>query len=67
MSYDTVATISQVSSLLFFIALFFAVLIYVFWPGNRRRFDDAQCRALGLNVKKSSNLSAPKTTCEERS
>ena len=66
MSYDTVATISQVSSLLFFIALFLAVLIYVFWPGNRRRFDDAQRRALGLDTKKSGNQSAPTTTCEGR-
>ena len=48
MSYDTVATISQVTSLLFFIALFIGVLIYVFWPGNRQRFDEAQRQALNL-------------------
>ncbi|MEO1282808.1 MAG: cbb3-type cytochrome c oxidase subunit 3 [Pseudomonadota bacterium] len=48
MSYDTVATISQVTSMLMFIALFIAVLVYVFWPGNRQRFDAIQKRALGL-------------------
>ena len=50
MTYDTVATFSQVALLLiFFIALFIGVLIYAFWPGNRRRFDEAQrSRALGF-------------------
>lgn len=48
MTYDTIATFSQVTSLLLFIALFIGVLVYVFWPGNRRRFDDAQHSALGL-------------------
>ncbi|MGI9477789.1 MAG: cbb3-type cytochrome c oxidase subunit 3 [Hyphomicrobiaceae bacterium] len=48
MTYDTVATFSQVTSLLLFIALFIVVLAYAFWPGNRRRFDDIQRRALDL-------------------
>lgn len=48
MTYDTVATVSQVTSLLMFITLFLAVLAYVFWPGNRQRFDDVQKRALNL-------------------
>ncbi len=51
MSYDTVATFSQVTSLLFFIACFIGVLVYVFWPGNKRRFDEAQRRALDLKEK----------------
>ena len=51
MSYDTVATFSQVTSLLFFIGCFLAVLVYVFWPGNKRRFDEAQARALDLKAK----------------
>ncbi len=51
MSYETVATVSQVTSLLFFIGCFFAVLAYVFWPGNKRRFDEAQARALDLATK----------------
>ena len=54
MSYDTVAQFSQVASLLLFIALFLGVIAYAFWPGNRRRFDDAQKRALDLDRKNSS-------------
>lgn len=41
MTYDQVASISQVAALIFFIALFAAVVIYAFWPGNKKRFDDA--------------------------
>ncbi|MGI9410505.1 MAG: cbb3-type cytochrome c oxidase subunit 3 [Hyphomicrobiaceae bacterium] len=67
MSYDTVATISQVASLLFFIALFVAVLVYVFWPGNRRRFDDAQRRALDLDSRKSDESAAQTIKCEGQS
>ncbi len=53
MSYDTVATISQVTSLLFFFALFVGVVAYAFWPGNSRKFDEVQRRALGLEAEKS--------------
>lgn len=53
MTYDTVATISQVLSLLMFIAMFAAVLAYALWPGNRRRFDDAQRSALDLDARPS--------------
>mgnify|MGYP003382804093 CR=1 FL=1 len=49
MSYDTVATFSQVASLLFFIAMFIGVIIYVFWPGNRQKFDEVQRKALDLD------------------
>lgn len=55
MSYDTVATISQVVSLLMFIALFIGVLVYAFWPGNKQRFDKIQHRALGLDKDESRN------------
>ena len=55
MSYDTVATFSQVASLLLFVALFFAVLAYVFWPGNRKRFEKAQRSALHLDEKANGN------------
>ncbi len=50
MSYDTVATISQVLSLLMFITMFIAVLAYALWPGNRERFDAAQRGALDLEA-----------------
>ena len=46
MTYDTVATITQVASLLLFIALFIGVLAYAFWPGSKRRFDEAQRKTL---------------------
>src|SRR5690606_17742137 len=35
MTYDVVAKISQVTSLLLFMALFAGVIAYVFWPGNK--------------------------------
>lgn len=50
MSYDTVATISQVTSLLMFVSMFLAVVAYVFWPGNKRHFDTAQQRALDIEA-----------------
>ena len=51
MTYDVVATLSQVTSLLMFVAMFIAVLAYALWPGNKKRFDDAQKRALDLEEK----------------
>lgn len=50
MSYDTVATISQVTSLLMFIAMFAGVLAYALWPRNGPRFEAAQRRALDLET-----------------
>lgn len=49
MTYDTIATISQVTSLLMFIAMFAAVLVYALWPQNGARFDAAQRSALDLD------------------
>jgi cytochrome c oxidase cbb3-type subunit IV len=57
MTYDTVATISQVVSLLLFIALFLAVLAYALWPRNGPRFEAAQRRALDLDQKAASDRS----------
>ena len=48
MTYDTIATLSQVISLLMFIAMFLAVLAYALWPNNKPRFEEAQRRALDL-------------------
>ena len=53
MSYDTVATVSQVASLLMFVAMFAAVLAYVFWPRNRERLEAAAREALDLADDKS--------------
>ena len=41
MTYEQVAGITQVAALLFFIALFVCVVIYAFWPGNKKRFEEA--------------------------
>jgi len=49
MSYDIVATISQVTSLLMFVAMFAAVVTYAVWPSNGRKLEQAQRRALDLD------------------
>jgi cbb3-type cytochrome oxidase subunit 3 len=49
MTYSTIATISQVVSLLMFIAMFIAVLIYALRPSNGSRFDAIQRRSLDLD------------------
>jgi len=41
MSYEQVASVSQVVALVFFAALFAGVLLYAFWPGNKKRFEQA--------------------------
>jgi cytochrome c oxidase cbb3-type subunit 4 len=48
MGYEAVATVSQVLSLLLFLGLFLAVLVYALRPKNAKRFEDAQRRALDL-------------------
>lgn len=55
MTYETIATISQVTSLLMFIAMFAGVLVYALWPRNGARFDQAQRRALDLDGAKPTN------------
>ena len=49
MTYETVASFSQVSSLLLFIGIFLGVVAYACWPGNRHRFEIAQRQALDLD------------------
>ena len=41
MSYEQVASISQVAALLFFMALFIGIVAYAFWPGNNKKFEEA--------------------------
>jgi cytochrome c oxidase cbb3-type subunit 4 len=55
MTYDTIATLSQVTSLLMFIAMFIAVLAYALWPSNKPRFEEAQRRALDLEHRSSTD------------
>jgi cytochrome c oxidase cbb3-type subunit 4 len=55
MTYETIATLSQVTSLLMFIAMFAAVLAYALWPKNGPRFEHAQRSALDLDRKPSTD------------
>jgi len=41
MTYEQVASITQVIALIFFLILFAGVLLYAFWPGNKKRFEQA--------------------------
>jgi cytochrome c oxidase cbb3-type subunit IV len=41
MTHESVTQISQIVALIFFFALFIGVIVYVFWPGNKRKFDEA--------------------------
>jgi cytochrome c oxidase cbb3-type subunit 4 len=41
MDYESANTLSQIVALILFLALFVGVIVYVFWPGNRKKFDDA--------------------------
>jgi cytochrome c oxidase cbb3-type subunit IV len=59
MNYDTIATISQVTSLLMFITMFIAVVVYALWPENGAKFDKAQRRALDLDRNASSAGNQP--------
>ncbi len=59
MTYETIATISQVTSLLMFIAMFAAVLAYALWPRNGPRFEAAQRRALDLGQRPGSDSGDP--------
>jgi cytochrome c oxidase cbb3-type subunit 4 len=55
MTYDQVATISQVTSLLMFVSMFLAVLAYALWPSNGPRFDRLQRQALDLDKSQGSD------------
>jgi cytochrome c oxidase cbb3-type subunit 4 len=41
MTHHAVTVLSQTVALILFVALFVGVVIYVFWPGNKKKFDDA--------------------------
>ena len=51
MTYETVAAVSQVTTLLMFIAMFAAVLAYALWPSNGAKFAKIQRQALDLDRK----------------
>jgi cytochrome c oxidase cbb3-type subunit 4 len=41
MSYAFLSSFAQTGGLLYFVAMFLAVLIYALWPRNHARFDRA--------------------------
>jgi cytochrome c oxidase cbb3-type subunit IV len=41
MTYQSIQSISALAGLILFVALFAGVLLYVFWPGNAKGFDEA--------------------------
>jgi cytochrome c oxidase cbb3-type subunit IV len=47
MTHHAVTVVSQIIALILFIALFVGVVIYVFWPGNKKKFDEASELPLG--------------------
>ena len=38
MSYEQMSAFAQTSGMIYFITIFVAVCIYVFWPSNRAKF-----------------------------
>jgi cytochrome c oxidase cbb3-type subunit 4 len=41
MDYESVKSLSAMTGLFIFIGLFIGVLVYVFWPGNQKGFEEA--------------------------
>ncbi len=41
MTYETVQSWSAMTGLFIFIALFIGMLVFVFWPGNQKGFEEA--------------------------
>jgi cytochrome c oxidase cbb3-type subunit 4 len=42
LDHDTLVAFSKSWGLFYLIALFIGVLVYTFWPSNRKRFDRAK-------------------------
>jgi cytochrome c oxidase cbb3-type subunit 4 len=40
-SYSALAGFAQTWGLVYFVAIFLAIVVYALWPKNRARFDDA--------------------------
>ncbi len=42
MNYETIRSLAGIAGLLLFVGMFLLVLAYVFWPGNKARFERAR-------------------------
>ena len=40
-TYRQVADFAQTWGLVYFVAVFLAVVVYALWPSNKKKFDDA--------------------------
>ena len=41
MTYEAASVLSQTVVLVLFVVLFVGIVAYVFWPGNKKKFDEA--------------------------
>ena len=41
MSFHAATVLSQTIALVLFVSLFVGSIAYVFWPGNKKKFDEA--------------------------
>ena len=41
MTYHAATVLSQTIALILFVSLFVGIVAYVFWPGNKKKFDEA--------------------------
>ncbi len=41
MTFESATVLSQTVALVLFIAMFVGIVVYVFWPGNKKKFDEA--------------------------
>jgi cytochrome c oxidase cbb3-type subunit 4 len=41
MSYEEVSILSRTVILVVFVLIFVAIVIYAYWPGNKKSFDEA--------------------------
>ena len=41
MNHQAATVLSQTIALILFVGLFVGILTYVFWPGNKKKFDEA--------------------------
>lgn len=41
MTYEAANVLSQTVALVLFVGLFVAIIAYVFWPANKKKFDEA--------------------------
>ena len=51
MTYENIAAISQVATLLMFFAMFLLVVAYALWPSNGDKFARIQRQSLDLDAR----------------